>query len=66
MHEMHRFRLLAPPDARTVALQHYRRFIMKFTQRFRFFDDILFLAALFVPLTLLLAGSIALAAVGSN
>jgi len=38
---------------------------MNFTPRFRFLDDVLFLLALFVPVSVLMAGSLALAALGA-
>ena len=37
----------------------------RFAPRFELLDDLLFLVALFVPVSLLLAGSFALAATGS-
>ncbi|SPJ16906.1 exported hypothetical protein [Burkholderiales bacterium] len=38
---------------------------MNCTPRFRFLDDVLFLLALFVPVSVLMAGSLALAALGA-
>jgi hypothetical protein len=69
MHAIRSIRLLRAVTTRKVAALVQRRFTMnntpRFTPRFEFLDDLLFLLALFVPVSLLLAGSFALAAVSS-
>jgi hypothetical protein len=59
------FRLLRTSNSRKLVLLDRGRRIMNFTPRFRFLDDVLFLLALFVPVSVLMAGSLALAALGA-
>ena len=65
MYPIPAFRLLRDLNSRKLALLDRGRLIMDSTPHFRFLDDVLFLLALFVPVSVLLAGSLALAALGS-
>jgi hypothetical protein len=69
MHAIPSIRLFRSATTRKVAALVQRRFTMnttsRFAPRFELLDDLLFLVALFVPVSLLLAGSFALAATGS-
>jgi hypothetical protein len=62
MRAMHRFRLLATVAERTVESFTYRRLLMKPLEITDFFDFSLFLATLFVPVTLLFGGALVLVA----
>jgi hypothetical protein len=65
MHAIQSFRLLRPAPARKLAALVQRRYIMKTTLRFGSLDDVFFALAIFVPVSLLLAGSFLLDAIGT-
>jgi hypothetical protein len=65
MHPIRSIRLLRAAPARKVAPMVQRRLAMNTTPQFSFLDDVLFVLALFVPVSVLLSGSFALAAIGS-
>jgi hypothetical protein len=62
MHGMPVIRLSGPGLRFKVAVLSHRRTHMKTTLRFEFIDNTLFLLLLFVPVNVLLAGALALAA----
>jgi hypothetical protein len=64
MHSLQSFRLSPPPAARTMAPLTNRSAQMKTSLPAKL-DDILFLIAVFVPVSVLLAGSFPLAALGA-
>jgi hypothetical protein len=64
MHPLQLFRLSPPPAARTMA-QLTNRSAQMTTSLFAKLDDILFLLVVFVPVSVVLAGSFPLAALGA-
>jgi hypothetical protein len=62
MHPMMSIRLWQRLGRRTVATLTQRRLAMNTPPRFRSFDEALFLLVLFLPVSLLLAGSMTLVA----
>jgi hypothetical protein len=65
MHAIQSIRLLGAVPTRNLSALVQRRYIMKTTLRFGSLDDVFFALAIFVPVSLLLAGSFVLDAIGT-
>jgi hypothetical protein len=64
MHAIRSFRLSRASAARNLATLHSNGGFMNTPRHFRSLDDVLFAIMLFAPVSLLLSGALALAAIG--